>query len=452
MRVAIIGAGWAGCAAAATLVRLGHSVTVFEAASVPGGRARRVMRDGLPLDNGQHLLLGAYEQVRNLLAVVHGGDGEHGRLTRRPLAVVPPATLGHAFALRAPARGPGALALGVALLRACGLPFADRLGAAAWFTRLRLRGFCCAQGTTVAQLCASGPRSAAEALWYPLCIAALNTPPERACAQVFANVLRAAFAGPRAASDFLLAATDLTALFPEAAMRFVNEHGGNVRLRCAASVASVGETTVGIRHTTGEDSFDAAMVAVGPHQLDQVLGGQAAFEAACASARALSYEPIATAWLGYPAVTALPSPIVRLDDAPGQWLFDRPDVLARAEASSARPSIAQMFAVVVSTSGPHDAMSAPELAIACDAQLRRLLPGMPTLVWSQAIVERRATYACTPSRPQAPTRLPHPRVALAGDWLDGELPATLEAAVRSGVAAAFALDTSTPESAATTAP
>ncbi len=71
--------------------------------------------------------------------------------------------------------------------------------------------------------------------------------------------------------------------------------------------------------------------------------------------------------------------------------------------------------------------------MACDAQLRRLVPRWPPLAWSQTIVEQRATYACTPNRPLPATALPHPRVALAGDWVDAEFPATIEAAVRTGV-------------------
>ena len=86
MEIAVIGAGWAGCASAVTLARLGHRVAVFEQGAIPGGRARRVVRAGLPLDNGQHLFLGAYVQTRNVMAAVNGGDGERG-LVRAPLAI-----------------------------------------------------------------------------------------------------------------------------------------------------------------------------------------------------------------------------------------------------------------------------------------------------------------------------------------------------------------------------
>jgi hypothetical protein len=173
-----------------------------------------------------------------------------------------------------------------------------------------------------------------------------------------------------------------------------------------------------------------------------VVDRQRAFAPAVQASRGLAYEPIATAWLGYGSRTPLPSPIARLDDAPGQWVVDRPDVLAKAADDPARPALAQLVAVVISASGPHDALDAGSLAAACDAQLRRLAPQWPPLAWSQAIVERRATYACTPGRPLPLDLAPHPRVALAGDWLDPEFPATLEAAVRTGVAAAFAIESS----------
>lgn len=438
MRIAVIGAGWAGCTAAVDLAQRGHAVTVFEAGAVPGGRARRVARAGLPLDNGQHLLLGAYEATRRALAIVHGAELPPGILERRPLAVDPLAPGRDVLAFRS--RGAGPLGLALGLLSARGLRIGERLQLVAWFTRLARAGFRCPSGATVADLTATCPAAATRSLWEPLCIAALNTPPAQASAQVFANVLRAAFAGPPGASDFLVAATDLSALFPDAALRVVAAAGGEVAMRAPARLAAVSDDHVIVALRDGERGFDAAVVAVGPHQIDDVLAGHPVFEGARRAASGLAYEPIATAWLGYTAPCPLAAPMLRLDDAPGQWLFDRPDILARAEPDPARPALTQLVSVVVSASGPHDAMDAQALARACDAQLRRLAPGWPPLAFAQAIVERRATYACTPQRPRPAGVLPHPRVALAGDWLDAEFPATLEAAVRTGFSAGAALD------------
>ena len=65
-RVAVVGAGWAGLAAAVVLAARGVPVTVFEASRSLGGRARRVAMDGVDLDNGQHILIGAYTETLGL--------------------------------------------------------------------------------------------------------------------------------------------------------------------------------------------------------------------------------------------------------------------------------------------------------------------------------------------------------------------------------------------------
>jgi hydroxysqualene dehydroxylase len=442
--VAVIGGGWAGCAAALTLADAGVAVTLHEAGPVLGGRARRVDRDGLPLDNGQHLLLGAYAQTLALLQCVHGRADLRRRLIRRPLTLVPFApTQPDAMTLIA-RTAPGRLGLLAGLLTARGLSWRERIDNLRWFASLQRQGFVRPATETVATMLRPLPRRVAAQLWEPLCVAALNTPAATASAQVFANVLRASFAGAADASDFVLAADDLSALFPEAAQRAIVAAGGTVSLGRRAQVlaASSGRAML----ASGERAVEAAavIVAVGPHQIAQALApefvaGAPALAAAIDVLHLLRYESITTVWLGYDQFMPLAAPIVRLDDAPGQWLVDRPDVLARASRDPARPAIAQMLAAIISTDGPHLKLPHADLARAIDAQLRRLRPGCPTCVWSQVIVEKRATYACTPDRPRPAAPRLAPGLYLAGDYVDAEFPATLEAAVRSGIAAAQAV-------------
>src|SRR2546422_366273 len=121
-RVAIVGGGWAGMAAAVTLACAARPVTVFEAAQVLGGRARRVVVDGRTLDNGQHLLLGAYAQTLALLRTVHGDRAERELFDRRRLHLEEPGV----FRFKTPAL-PAPWHLGVALLAMRGLPRQDRL-------------------------------------------------------------------------------------------------------------------------------------------------------------------------------------------------------------------------------------------------------------------------------------------------------------------------------------
>lgn len=441
--VAIVGGGWAGCAAAVSLAAADIPVVVYEAAPVLGGRARRVERDGLPLDNGQHLLLGAYDRTLELLIRVHGEREARTHFVRRPLSIVPFSPLQSDGLTMLSRRAPGRLGLLVGLLSARGFSWRERIANIAWFRRLERTGFARPPNETVAKMLSPLPPRVARLLWKPLCLAALNTPIENASAQVFANVLRAAFAGAGDASDYLLPATNLSAFFPDAAAQYVGVHGGSVRISAHAQVVMASRSEVTLAVDGNAESARSVIVAVGPHQLRQAFAAEALAQhpplsAAIGALEMMAYEPIVTIWLGYAAAAAMPGPIARLDDAPGQWVLDRPDILIHAGAAD-RPPLTQLLAVVISANGPHMASPHAELARAADAQLRRLQPALAPCAWSQVIAEKRATYACTPQRPRPSGPRFAPGIYLAGDYVDTEYPATLEAAVRSGIAAAEAV-------------
>ena len=91
LNVAVIGGGWAGLSAAAELAAHGVPVTVFETARQLGGRARGVVRNGVQLDNGQHILLGAYRETLLLMHQV-GVDVDQA-LLRLPLRLLTPGHL-----------------------------------------------------------------------------------------------------------------------------------------------------------------------------------------------------------------------------------------------------------------------------------------------------------------------------------------------------------------------
>jgi hydroxysqualene dehydroxylase len=438
-RVAVVGGGWAGCAAAVTLAAAGVPVTLLEQAKTLGGRARRVSFGGLALDNGQHLLIGAYDQTRELLALVHGADRIAALFRRLPLTIRPFASTASGTvsltAWRAPA--PFHLAGGVAFAR--GLDFAERVALIADYRRLARAGFRCPSGQTVTDCFAGTPRRAFDAIWAPLCLASLNTPPRAASAQVFANVLRAAFTGAARNSELLIPAVDLSACFPEAAARFVERHSGSVFQGISARAVLTDGTRVIVDCGVGRQSFSAAIVAVGPHQLAATLGPEAgrdpAWRATLAQVNALAYESITTIYLAFAERAPFDVPLLRLDDAPGQWVFDRSAALAGDTASGA----ASLIAVVISAGGPHDALDHATLSRDAEAQLRRLAPDFPAVVWSRVVAEKRATYACTPALARPAHGCVAPGIYLAGDYTDREFPATLEAAARSGVAAARAL-------------
>lgn len=70
MKVVVVGAGWSGLAAAVTLTQQGHQVHLIEAAKQLGGRARNVTWNDIEVDNGQHLMIGAYHHMLSIMQTV----------------------------------------------------------------------------------------------------------------------------------------------------------------------------------------------------------------------------------------------------------------------------------------------------------------------------------------------------------------------------------------------
>lgn len=400
--VAVVGAGYAGMAAAVALAERGTPVSVFEAGPVPGGRARRVTPRGHALDNGQHLLVGAYRELLRLMDTV---GVPPSAVLRMPLEI----RMARGFALRAlPLPAPLGLLGGLLLAR--GASFADRLGAVRFIRALRAQGFRLGEDCSVSALLARyrQDRGIGRHLWIPLCIAALNLAPARASANAFLAVLRDTLDGPRGASDLVLPRVDLSRLFPEPAAAYLRAHGGHLHLRTTVrDLAAL------------RARFAAVVLAVGPHQL-KALAPELAFETA--------YEPIVTVYLQYPAAVRLAHPMLGLEGGHVHWVFDR-GALAGEQGR---------LACVISARGPHEQLGHEALAAHCARELADAIPGLPSVLWSQVIAEKRATVACTPGVARPATRSALPGVYLAGDYTDPEYPPTLEAAVRSGLRAAAA--------------
>jgi squalene-associated FAD-dependent desaturase len=430
-RVAVVGGGWAGCAAAVALLDSGADVTVFEAARTLGGRARAIETNGRLLDNGQHIMLGAYADTLRLMRRV--GVDPRQALLRLPLQMRYPAGDGMDFV--AP-RLPAPLHMLAALLRARGLDRTDKLALARFTTSARWMGWQLYTDCSVAELLARFDQTERliRLMWRPLCLAALNTPPERASAQVFLAVLRDSLGAKRAASDMLIPRVLLDALFPEAARRHLEGRGAVVRTGCRIDALEPADGAWRLHAGADVHTFDAVVLAAPPWQAAALLRPLDACGGIVARLDALRYEPIATVYLQYAAGTRLPLPFCALVDAPGanrwgQFVFDRGQL---------DPGQDGLLAVVISAADPAGEIGQDALAAAVAAQLAAAF-GQPTLaapLWTRTITEKRATFACTPAldRPANATDLAG--LALAGDYTACDYPATLEAAVRSGVAAA----------------
>jgi hydroxysqualene dehydroxylase len=418
--LAVVGAGWAGLAAAVRATEAGHRVTLFDMAPQPGGRARAVEHDGLTLDNGQHILIGAYRETLALMRTV-GADPEI-LFDRRPLAMQDPQGRGLALS-----RGPAVPAFVRAVLGLEDWPLSERLALLAAALRWRLTGFRADPQHTVADLVRALPERARTTLIDPLCVAALNTPSSQASAQVFLRVLRdALFSGPGAA-DLLLPRVPLSALLPAPATRWLQQHGAE--LLWAARVQHI-EPIADARWRVDGETFDAVLLACSAHEAARLTQSVAAGWARTAAA--FDYEPIVTVYLQSPGAR-LPSPMVALHagpEAPAQFAFD----LGALDASGARDGL---FAFVISGA---KAWVEAGLDGTAQATLQQAQTAFGSITWQvlRTIAERRATFMCRPGLARPPT-LVAPALAAAGDYIEGPYPATLEGAVRSALKALDAL-------------
>lgn len=422
--VAIVGAGLAGLAAAHALLKHGHEVTLFEAAPQAGGRTRGVAHDTSMLDNGQHLCLGAYSATLGFIK--EAGLDEAQVFKRMPLALHMH-NGAHRMSLVTPAWLPAPLHLLWGLLTASGLDWQSKWCAIRWMQQLKQQAFTLAQDLTVAELLAQGTQTSlvVRTLWEPLCLAALNTPIAQASAQVFLNVLQDSFQHRRQDSDFLIVKADLSTAMIQPLAQAIQTLGAKVNLRQTVTSIQPLETGCLVSTATSTVAFDDVIIAVGPHQLKTIESELVI--------PPFDYQPITTVYMQYETEVRLPQPILGLCQGLAQWVFDRGQCCDQHG----------LLAVVISAHPPLN-MEKDSLVRQCIEEINQALniygielASVP--LWTQIITEKRATFSCTPNlvRPHIRTGIPH--LFLAGDYVSGRYPATIEGAVRSGCAAAQAI-------------
>jgi squalene-associated FAD-dependent desaturase len=423
-------------AAAVEAASSGTDVTVFEATRVLGGRARALsthLPDGTPLtlDNGQHILIGAYSATLDLMRRVGMNPRDH--LLALPLSLPYPDGSG----LRTPAwaaRWPAPLDALAAIATARGWRWPDRLALVRASLAWQRSGFTCAPTDTVADVCRSLPPRVMEELIEPLCVSALNVPAQQASGGVFLRVLRDALFGAGShgfsASSLLLPRSDLSTLFPQAAAEWLaSHHGAHARLRMATRVSGLrceGAQWV-LRIDEQEEIFDrviwATAASPAAQAMVQAVDAPDSLRQWAAQTEALSFTAITTVYAWTHGVR-LSAPMLALHEGPAQFVFDRGQLDATHAAAGG------VLAFVVSAShGERD-----ELQVRVLAQAAREL-NLPALQAVQTVVEKRATFACLPGV-QRPAARVAPGLWAAGDYVHGPYPATLEGAVRSGLQAA----------------
>ncbi len=410
-QLTVAGAGWAGLAAAVAATQAGWHVRLFEAAPIAGGRARRLAQTfaDQPLDNGQHILIGAYAHTLALMRTV--GLNPDALLQRVPLDV----RFADGSGLCLPA-WPMPFNLLAGVMRAPSWTLRDKaqLFQAAW--QWQRAKFECDASWTVAELCARTPVSpqVLAQLIEPLCLSALNTPIAEASAFVFLRVLHDALWGGAGSSDLLLPRADLGALLPDACLEWLRAHGAEIHLGERLNASDVTE----LQRQAAADPTHAVLLACPAWEAAR-LSAEIAPDWADTCAE-LSHTAIATVYLhctdaGFRGL-ARPMVALRSDaQAPAQFVFDRGALTAQTGL---------LAAVVSACDTERDALTEQVRDQVCE-QL-----GLTQVQVVQTVVEKRATLACTPGMVRPESSIAKGLWA-CGDYIRGPYPSTLEGAVRS---------------------
>lgn len=424
-------------AAAVALVQRGNAVTVWETARLWGGRARAMpLHDagGAPLtvDNGQHILIGAYTECLALMQTV--GVDTLQALLRLPLDLRHADGSGLQLANLPP---PWNAVLGIA--RATGWTVGEKYALLARAAHWKRAGFRCNGHDTVADICHGLPARLLEDFIDPLCISALNLPADRASGVVFLRILRDSLFAGRGGSDLLIPRTDLGTLFPASAAHWLAQRGAQLHLgQRVHSLSACGAEAQHGWQVNGQQ-FDGVVLATTSAEAARLAltaaTGLEQHRATCehwaGMADSLPHTAIATVYAQQSAATpvCLSAPMVALHtsaEAPAQFAFDKGQL--------GGPS--GLLALVISASDALPAHDRSTLQQQVLAQAQTQL-GLGPLTALRTVVEKRATFACTPevARPPAPVA---PGLWACGDYVEGPYPATLEGAVRSGLEVAQA--------------
>ncbi len=398
--ISIVGGGWAGLSAAVHAVSSGWKVSLYEASPQLGGRARRVVRNELHLDNGQHILIGAYRDTLSLMRTV-GVDADSS-LWRMPLAL----KYLDGSGIQLPDI-PKPLNVIAGIMSAKGWSWPDKARFLWQTLQWQRHQFLCDPGLSVTDICAGVPPVIMRQLVEPLCVSALNMSCDKANAQIFLRVLKDALMGEAGSSDMLIPRVDQSALFPDKALDWLTQHGADVFTH--RRISDVNELPLS-QIVMACPAWEAAGLVqhLNTSWANQALG--------------MRHTSIATVYLQTTDEMNWPLPMMALNshaNAPAQFAFDKGRI-------SQRPDMKGVIAMVVSSStGDKDDLTQSVL------QQARAELGLKDLKPLLSVVEKRAAFACPPGLVRPSMRISE-NVMACGDYVAGPYPSTLEAAVRSG--------------------
>ncbi|MBN8546309.1 MAG: FAD-dependent oxidoreductase [Ignavibacteria bacterium] len=430
-RAIVVGAGLAGLSAAVELSLNGYKVDLFESTKKGGGRAYSfphsfhpgtflIQADQYLVDNGQHILMGCYHDTLSFLGKIGAMDKIH---IQERMSVEYRHRNGKSFTLKSGAL-PYPLNLLQAILNYDFLTFKQKLKAVLFIQKLRFIRLKTLSNLTVSEwLKGEGQTDELfNGIWEILCVGAMNSPPEKTSALIFARVLKEIFLNGKNNAKIIVPKCGLSELFVDNAIKLIEERGGSVNFGNPLESIETGDgRVVSLKFRNRTIEYPENTVLAIPHfalkKIDGISGvfpGIENFD--------MEYSSITTFHLRIDS-NPLKTEFVALIDSPVQWVFNHGDYIT----------------TVTSASTDWNTKEEPEIIKIVLSELESCLGIKPSAVIAQKMIkEKRATFVCGGKNLdyRLPSKTGFENLYLAGDWTDTGLPATIEGAVMSGKTAA----------------
>ncbi len=412
MHTLIIGAGWAGLSAAIHLAQKDNTrITVLEAAPQAGGRARSVSFGTKTVDNGQHVLMGAYQHFLKLLDILK--IPENKVLKRMPFNFY---TSQQRLNLKT---SPAPLHLLFGLLKAKGFSLSEKMQVFRFYHSKYP-----ARDLAVLDFLKSQHQSdhLIRIFWEPLVLAALTTPISEASTHVFLNVFKQVFKQTQSFSHWLYPKKDLSQLLPIPAIDYLKSKGHEIIFNQRIQTLDLDNNQcIGASTQTHRWRADQLILATSAKTTLKVIQPIPALFEVQNQLQQMQHQPITTVYLQFSSAIFLPHPLIGLIGTTGQWVFDR--------TLCEDPNI---VSVIISGNGPHQELSHTALVEKIIEEIKPYIDLKP--IHYKIITEKQAAFSCAVDveklRPTQKT--PISNLYLAGDYTQTGYPATLEGAVLSG--------------------